>query len=262
MQISVAFPSNLAMFRFCFPLLLSLPLSSSLLSSATVNEQNGLTYPTSLVRRKERGGGRERREATRWIEGRERRERSRADRRRSGIHFEIASHPVRSPFSTPPLLVSRHPPAVFSPASSLRKSHSSCSTHPASLALSRVSLPFGSQHARLEYWYRAKVLFPLNRAATRNNALYVRVLRLSPLAPRFVARLFLSRSDHSNLLRVPPVSILFLLSFRQILSMYSNLSRNTQIRYIFNLLYLNFAKFFFKIQKINKTLCFSLVSGL
>lgn len=99
MQISVAFPSNLAMFRFCFPLLLSLPLSSSLLSSATVNE-NGLTYPTSLVRRKERGGGRERREATRWIEGRERRERSRADRRRSGIHFEIASHPVRSPFST------------------------------------------------------------------------------------------------------------------------------------------------------------------
>lgn len=38
----------------------------------------------------------------------------------------------------------------------------------------------------------SKVLFPLNRAATKNNALYVRVLRpASPL--RVVARLFLSR---------------------------------------------------------------------
>lgn len=230
MQISVAFPSNLAMFRFCFPLLLSLFLS--LLLSSLLQQSTRTGWPIPQVSCEERNEEEDENEEKPQGGLREENEGREAGRIVGGVEsISKLQATLFDPLSPPPLLVSRHPPAVFSPASSLRKSHSSCSTHPASLALSRVSLPFGSQHARLEYWYRAKVLFPLNRAATRNNALYVRVLRLSLLAPRFVARLFLSRSDHSNLLRVPPVSILFLSSFRQILSMYSNLSRNTNSVY-------------------------------
>lgn len=85
---------------------------------------------------------------------------------------------------------------------------------------------------------------------------------VSHFFPRFVARLFLSRSDHSNLLRVPLVSILFLSSFRQILSMYSNLSWNKFCIFLINYARIWVLKlcvfFFFKIQKVNKTLCFSL----
>lgn len=71
---------------------------------------------------------------------------------------------------------------------SLRKSHSPCSTHPARLA------PFRETACSPRILISSKVLFPLNRAATRNNALYVRVLRVSHSLSRFVARLFLSRS--------------------------------------------------------------------
>lgn len=178
MQISVAFPSNSAMFRFCFPLLLSLFLS--LLLSSLLQQSTRTGWPIPQVSCEERNEEDENEEKPQGglreeNEGRE------AGRIVGGVEsISKLQATLFDPLSPPPLLVSRHPPAVFSPASSLRKSHS-CSTHPASLALSRVLSLSGSQHARLEYWYRAKVLFPLNRAATRNNALYVRVLRLSLL---------------------------------------------------------------------------------
>lgn len=124
------------------------------------------------------------------------RERAGEGRRRSGIHFEIASHPVRSPFFA--ASSSRHPPVAFS-----RLLPSGKATPPArfspsfSLTLSFYltlsgSLPFGRQRASPRILISSKVLFPLNRAATRNNALYVRVLRLSFLPPRPSSSLFSS----------------------------------------------------------------------
>lgn len=122
-------------------------------------------------------------------------------RRTSGIHFEIASHPVRSPFFAASSSRIPTPSRGLFPAPSLRKSHSPCPSRPPPLPPSLTlclsfSLsvpysiwlsPFREATCSPRILISSKVLFPLNQAATRNNALYVRVLRLSflPLSSLF-----------------------------------------------------------------------------
>lgn len=125
--------SNVSFVPYTFPR----PLFLSPSFSVTCNSRedgNGVDPPQlSPARRKERRGRerRRRREAVRWIEGGRKGSGTEGVRRRNGIHFEIASHPVRSPFSTAQPTPSR---GLF-PAPSLRKSHSPCSTRTVRLAL-------------------------------------------------------------------------------------------------------------------------------
>lgn len=184
---------------------------------------------------KPHGGSRDRRAKE---ESERERERAGEGRRRSGIHFEIASHPVRSPFFA--ASSSRHPPVAFS-----RLLPSGKATPPArfspsfSLTLSFYltlsgSLPFGEAACSPRILISSKVLFPLNRAATRNNALYVRVLRLSFLPPRPSSSLFSSSPVSELQFRAALTSPSLASSFRHAseLAMYSNLFRRGP--YIFN----------------------------
>lgn len=126
------------------------------------------------------------------------------------------------PLSPPPPLVFRHPPATFSrllpsgkatPPLLCSPVSSRCLSFSFSLSLSGSLLFFSlvlslAREATCSprILISSKVLFPLNRAATRNNALYVRVAVASLFFPRFVARLFLPFSGHDILpLRVLPV---------------------------------------------------------
>lgn len=155
MRLATAFPSNSAAFRSFLAsspsLLLSLSLSFSFplsLSRATVD---GVDPPHESRAKK---GTKRKKRSHRWIEKGGRRERR--DRRRSGIHFEIASHPVRSPFSTDSSRIPTPSRGLF-PVPSLRKSYSpsarlTLSSHSFSIFLSfSSSLPFARQRARLEY---------------------------------------------------------------------------------------------------------------
>lgn len=136
-----------------------LPRFSSYSDMCNSRRERGLSTPqVSCEERNEEeendekphGGSRDRR-----AKEKSERERAGEGRRRSGIHFEIASHPVRSPFFA--ASSSRHPPVAFS-----RLLPSGKATPPArfspsfSLTLSFYltlsgSLPFGRQRARLEY---------------------------------------------------------------------------------------------------------------
>lgn len=130
LSLSAAFPSNSATFRSF--LLRSPPFS--LLFCNSRRERVDLSHKSRAKKgtneEKPQGGLRE------GNEGRE------AGRIVGGVEsISKLQATLFDPLSPPPLLVSQHP-AVFSPASSLRKSHSSYSTHPASRTLSG-SLPFG-----------------------------------------------------------------------------------------------------------------------
>lgn len=160
-----------------FSFSLSLSLSPSF--SVTCNSRedgNGVDPPQlSPARRKERRG----REAVRWIEEEGRKGRGGRVRRRNGIHFEIASHPVRSPFSTgyPPYPDTL--PRPFPGSFPQEKPLPLLDSHRPSRSLSLWLAPFRETACSPRILISSKVLFPLNRAATRNNALYVRVLRPS-----------------------------------------------------------------------------------
>lgn len=164
---------------------LSLSFSLSPCFSVTCNSRedgNGVDPPRlSPARRKERRG-RERGEEEEPHSG------SRGERgvrRRNGIHFEIASHPVRSPFSTayPPYPDTL--PRPFPGSFPQEKPLPLLDSHRPSRSLSLWLAPFRETVCSPRILISSKVLFPLNRAATRNNALYVRVLRLSlPLSFR------------------------------------------------------------------------------
>lgn len=188
MWLATTFPSNSAAFRsFLAPSPpLSLSFSLSPCFSVTCNSRredgNGVDPPQlSPARRKERRG-RERGEEEEPHSG------SRGERgvrRRNGIHFEIASHPVRSPFSTayPPYPDTL--PRPFPGSFPQEKPLPLLDSHRPSRSLSLWLAPFRETACSPRILISSKVLFPLNRAATRNNALYVRVLRLSlPLSLR------------------------------------------------------------------------------
>lgn len=194
------------------------PLCFSLFPSFSVTcnsreDENGVDPPQlSPARRKER---RERRgrEAVRWFEEGGRKGKGGGVRRRNGIHFEIASHPVRSPFSTayPPYPDTL--PQPFPGSFPQEKPLPLLDSYRPSRSLSLWLAPFRETACSPRILISSKVLFPLNRAATRNNALYVRVLRLS--LPPSLRRLFLSRSGHSTFLRVLLVLVVRLSSCRR-----------------------------------------------
>lgn len=167
--------------RSCtFSLSLSLSLSSSFSVTCNSREDGKGVDPPQLspARRKERRGRERRgREAVRWIEEEGRKGRGEGwVRRRNGIHFEIASHPVRSPFSTvyPP-----YPDTLPRPFPGSFPQEKPLPLLAPSRSLSPWLAPFRETACSPRILISSKVLFPLNRAATRNNALYVRVLRLS-----------------------------------------------------------------------------------
>lgn len=87
-------------------------------------------------------------------------------------------HLLRSPSTSP--LVSRHHPVAFSRLLPSGKATplARLSLPPLSFSFSRTLSPFRETAYSPRILISSKVLFPLNRAATGNNALYVRVLRL------------------------------------------------------------------------------------
>lgn len=186
-RLTIAFPSNSAAFRsfLAFP---SRPSSSRLSLSLTratadgngVDPPHGSRAKKGTKRTKPHGGSRDRRA----------KEESERERERVVGGAESISKLQATLFDPPssslPPLVSRHPPfsrllpsGKATPPARLSLSFASSLSLPHSIWLS----PFREAACLPRILISSKVLFPLNRAATRNNALYVRVLRLSFLPP-------------------------------------------------------------------------------
>jgi len=168
----------------------SLPLSPSLPSSFSVTcnsreDRNGVDLPQSRAKKGTNRKG-TKRKRDRIVDRERRMKGERGVRRRNGIHFEIASHPVRSPFSTVCLLYPDTLPRPFPSSFPQEKPLPLLDSHRPSRSLSLWLAPFRETACSPRILISSKVLFPLNRAATRNNALYVRVSRLSlPLSLDF-----------------------------------------------------------------------------
>lgn len=153
-------------------LLCTFPPPSSLSLSVTCNsrEDGNVVDPPQLspARRKERRA----REAVRWIEGGGREGRGGLVGGMESISKLQAT--LLDPLSPPSTL-----PRPFPGSFPQEKPLPLLDSHRPSRSLSLWLAPFRETACSPRILISSKVLFPLNRAATRNNALYVRVLRLS-----------------------------------------------------------------------------------
>lgn len=218
MWLATTFPSNSATFRLYLTPSPALSFSLSLSPSrATAGKTGtGLIHP-SWVPREERNeedeNERTERKRSRTVDrGRAKGEWDRGGSSAEWNPFRNCKPPCSIPFLH---RLADTLPRPFPGSFPQEKPLPLLDSHRPSRSLSPRLAPFRETACLPRILISSKVLFPLNRAATRNNALYVRVLRLS-LPPSVRRSTFpLTLSGHSTFLRVSPVSAFRLSSCRQ-----------------------------------------------